>query len=93
MTGEVALCGRGCCYIRSSLFSRSPWEFMATVAATLMRSVLCSLLSPVLKWPKTVWSLVRCVLKSKSKMLSFFSQEKLLQIYFDAPNGMWNAIS
>lgn len=40
MMGEVALCGRGCCYIRSSLFSCSPWEFMATAAATLMRPVL-----------------------------------------------------
>lgn len=36
MTGEVALCGRGCCYIRSSLFSCSPREFMAAAAATLI---------------------------------------------------------
>lgn len=73
MTGEVALCGRGCCYIRSSLFSLSPWEFTATAAATLMRTVSSkrpaflasssSKASCVLRW-------VHCIMESESEYFS-----------------------
>lgn len=39
MMGEAALCGRGCCYIRSSLFACSLWAFTVIKAATLIGRV------------------------------------------------------
>lgn len=86
MTGEVALCGRGCCYIRSSLFSRSPWEFTATAAATLMRTVsrkrpaflACSSskASCVLLW-------VHCIMESESECFSPKGNYFSLQLYLN----------